>query len=99
MKTFEQYNDELEFINNMKYGLIVVDKNENKRFDGDNILFHHFCGYAEKPKQSDIDSLRLELKTDEDFKMDNIDDMDIIEAPDYVVTYFKNDMLENIKYD
>ena len=31
--------------------------------------------------------------------MDNINDMDIIDAPDYVVAYFKNDMLENIKYD
>ena len=39
MKTFEEYNNDLDFINNMKYGLIVVDKDETKRYDGDNILF------------------------------------------------------------
>lgn len=99
MKTFEEYNNDLDFINNMKYGLIVVDKDETKRYDGDNILFHHFCGYMEKPTQTDIDILRTELETDEEIKMDNINDMDIIDAPDYVVAYFKNDMLENIKYD
>jgi len=90
----EDFNDS-EFIKNLKYGLIVVEKDESKRFDGDNILFYHFCGYANKPVQSDIDSLRAELSTDDDMKLENIDNLDIIEAPDYVLEYFINDIQKN----
>ncbi len=84
-----EYNEE-EFIRNIKYGLIAVDKDESKRYDGDNILFYHFCGYLEQPNHNDKINLYNELKTDKDFKLDNIDDIVIIDAPNYVVEYFKN---------
>jgi len=51
MITKQEDFNESEFIKNIKYGLIVVEKEESKRFDGDNILFYHFCGYANKPDQ------------------------------------------------
>jgi hypothetical protein len=94
MITKQENFNESEFIKNIKYGLIVVEKEESKRFDGDNILFYHFCGYANKPDQSDIDSLRAELCTD-DMKLENIDNLDIIEAPDYVLEYFIKDIQKN----
>lgn len=81
---------EREFVKSMNYGLIIVEKDEDKRFDGDNCLFYHFCGYLEKPTQVDKNVLRKELKTDEELKLDNIDDLEIVEAPQYVVDYFKN---------
>lgn len=89
---YENFDNENNFINNMNYGLIVVEKDESKRFDGDNCLFYHFCGFIDKPTQSDIDNLREELSTDEEFKLENIDKLEIIEAPNYVVEHFKSDI-------
>lgn len=82
--------DSEEFLRNIKYGLIAVDKDESKRYDSNgNLLVFHFCGYIEQPSEKCKEHLYYELKTDDDFKLDNIDDIIIIDAPDYVVKYFK----------
>ena len=91
MNNYENFNNK-EFLLNINYGLIVVEKDEDKRFtnDGETILFYHFVGYINKPGEADIESLYEELKIDENFKLDNLDDLTIIEAPDYVIKHFKN---------
>lgn len=79
-------------MNEIKYGLIVVDKDYSKRFDVDgNFLVHHFCGYMEKPNMIDILNLRNELKEDVEFNLtDKIDNLDIIDCPDHILNYFQN---------
>jgi hypothetical protein len=75
----------------IKYGLIVVDKDYSKRFDNDgNYLIHHFCGYWKKPNMVDILSLRAELKEDVSFELNNIiDKLEIIDCPPDILNYFK----------
>ena len=79
----------------INYGLIVVNKNEDERYNGDNLILYHFCGYKEKPTQKDIDILREELKVDGEMKIDNIHELSIINAPEYVINHFKSDYLKN----
>jgi len=90
MDNYEDFKEK-DFLSNINYGLIVVDKDENKRFEnnGETILFHHFVGYIEKPGEADINLLYEELKKDPEFKIDNLDDLTIIDAPDYVIKHFK----------
>jgi len=91
MENYENFTNK-EFLSNINYGLIVVEKDENKRFinEGETIQFYHFVGYIEKPGKPDITSLYEELKVDPEFKLDNLEDLTIIDAPDYVVKHFKN---------
>ncbi len=70
-----------------KYGLMVIDPTqESEMMD---IL--HFVGYWEKPTQTDSDSLRQELMTDEEFGLTEIAHrLDILPAPDYIVQEYVN---------
>ena len=80
-----------DFIIKTNYGLILVDKDEDKRFDEyGSILFYHYVGYIEQPTQEDINSVWEELNDSNQFQYDNINELTIIEAPKYVVEYFKN---------
>jgi len=81
MKNYENYSAD-EFIKQTKYGMILVDKDETKRF----------VGYISKPEDNDIISLWEELNDTEEFQYDNINDLTLIEAPEYVVEYFKNNL-------
>ena len=71
----------------IKYGLMVIDPTqESEMMD---IL--HFVGYWEKPTQTDADSLRQELLTDEEFGLTEIAHrLDILPAPDYIVQEYVN---------
>ena len=69
-------------IKDIKYGLIVV----NPIQEGDMLDILHFVGYWEKPTKKDVDSLRQELMTDEEFGLTEIAHLvDILPAPDYIV--------------
>ena len=81
------------FIKQTNHGLILVEKDESKRFDENgSILFYHYVGYISKPEDNDVISLWEELNDTEEFQYDNIEDLTIIDAPDYVVEYFKNNL-------
>ena len=88
MENYKNFTNK-EFLSKIEYGLIVVEKDEEKRFDSESILFYHFVGYITKPTEKDITSLYEELKSDPEFKLENIDELTIIDAPNYVVKHFK----------
>lgn len=85
-KGFE--NPKLEDI---KYGLIVIDPEEDPKSGYYNIL--HFCGYFEKPNQQDVDNLREELRTTEEFELTDIAHrVEILPCPDYLVYEYIKDI-------
>lgn len=68
------------------YGLMVLDPNE----PGDEKTILHFCGYAEKPGEREIESLRQELKEDPEFGLQEIwDKVEILEAPEEIVKEYQ----------
>jgi hypothetical protein len=76
----------------IKYGLIVVDPNE----EADMLSILHFAGYWEEPTQVDIDSLRKELVEDESFGLTlHMDQLEILPAPQYIVDQYVKDIIEN----
>ena len=76
-------------IKDMKYGLIVIDPTQKDEMM--DIL--HFVGYWNKPTKKDVDLLREELMTDEEFGLTDIAHrLDILPAPDYIVDEFKKEL-------
>ncbi len=71
----------------IKYGLIVIDPTEDDEYK--NIL--HFVGYWDEPSKEDVDSLREELMSDEEFGLTEIAHrLEILPAPDYIIKRFIN---------
>ena len=76
----------------IKYGLIVVDPNQ----DGDMLGILHFAGYWEEPTQTDVDNLRKELAEDKRLGLTLlIDQLEILPAPDYIVEQFVQEIIDN----
>ena len=76
-------------IQDIKYGLIVVDPEQ----EGDMLTILHFVGYWDQPTQRDVDSLREELMTDEEFGLTEIAyRLDILPAPDYIIQEYIKDI-------
>ena len=88
-----KYSEDIQFILDMKYGLIVIDP-YNKFDENGNYLIHHFCGYTEQPEPTDADILAEELENDENFIVDDMEDLEIIEAPMEVVEHFRKQLLD-----
>ena len=81
-------------LKDIKYGLIVIDPEENPKSDHYNIL--HFCGYWEEPTQQDVDNLREELRTTEEFGLTDIAHrIEILPCPDYLVYEYMKDVPED----
>jgi len=72
-----------------KYGVMVL--NPLLMDDNGDVPVVHFVGYWAKPKESDIENLIEEIRTDESFGlMDVADDLEYVLAPDDVVEYYNN---------
>jgi hypothetical protein len=72
---------------NIKYGLIVLDPipDENGKLG-----VFHFCGYENRPTDVEIEDLRRELETDEEFGLtDRMNDLIIREALPSVVEFYR----------
>ena len=75
----------------IKYGLIVVDPVQ----EGEMLDILHFVGYWECPTLVDVNSLREELMTDEEFGLTHIAHrLDILPAPSYIVEEYRKIMGE-----
>lgn len=99
MEKLEDFN---KFNETIKYGLIVLDSLNEKLQTGmfwlDDIV--HFVGYLNKPTELDIENLKEELSTDEDFGLKDISErLLIFEAPQEIVDEYikilKNDENNN----
>lgn len=87
MKDVDKMSDE-EFIENVKYGIIVV-RQDSEDPDFADIL--HFVGYVEEPTQADFNSIRQELLENKEFGLQDIlDECDIISAPPEIVSMYVN---------
>lgn len=69
----------------VNFGLVAVKYNEDKT----TMDVLHFVGYEFEPTQEDYDSLELELKTDESFGLQHMNDYTIIPASCDMVKFFK----------
>jgi hypothetical protein len=80
-------------IKDIKYGLIVVDPEE----EGEEKSVLHFCGYENKPTKEDINSLFYELEENESFGLSHIvKRLLIIEADDAFIESIKQQALYNL---
>ena len=78
-------------IKDIKYGLIVIDPTQ----EGNMMDILHFVGYWNKPTKIDVDLLREELMTDEEFGLTAIAHrLDILPAPDYIIKHYINEIKE-----
>ena len=79
-------------IKDMKYGLIVIDSVQ----EGEMMDILHFVGYWNKPTKKDVDLLREELMTDEEFGLTDIANrIDILSCPVDLFEEYKNDIINN----
>jgi hypothetical protein len=68
------------------HGLIVVDP---KNIKDDMLDILHFVGYWGEPTSRDVESLRLELRDDETFGLQDVwDQLEILPAPEEVVAEY-----------
>lgn len=81
-------SDEQEFIESVKFGLIVLD-------EAGHML--HFCGYVHKPTIKDREGLRNELKTNESFGLIEKDDLVILNASQEQIDFYRH-KLENFHH-
>ena len=68
----------------INYGLIAAVK-----IDDFHIEIVHFCGYENKPKEIDIQTLKMELETDPEFDLVGRNDYFITEATDEMLEFYK----------
>ena len=72
------------------HGLIVIDPEEERESEGDGYTVLHFYGTWHEPTENDVDSLRYELMTDEEFELTDIADrVDIIPCPEEVLVQYQ----------
>ena len=75
-------------VKDIKYGLIAIDPTQ----EGEMKDVLHFCGYWNPPTDIDIESLRQELETDEEFGLTEIAHrLDIIPCPHWLLEEFIKD--------
>lgn len=71
-------------------GLIVVDP-ESYDEETNTVEIVHFCGYWDEVTQDDVDALRRELAEDDEFGVtDIVDRLEIIECPEEMLDYYRN---------
>jgi hypothetical protein len=76
----------------IKYGLIVVDPTQ----EGEMLEVLHFVGYWDKPNKHDVEVLRQELMTDEEFGLTEIiHRCYILPVPDDIVEEFLEGLNNN----
>jgi hypothetical protein len=76
----------------IKYGLIVVDPTQ----EGEMLEILHFVGYWDRPNREDIQALRQELMTDEEFGLTEIiHRCYILPAPNDIVEEFLEGLNDN----
>ena len=83
LETFEEFTP-----SEIKYGIVVLDAANEKLQSGEFFMddIVHFVGYLKQPTETDIENLREELRTDEEFGLtDIIDRLVIFEAPQEIV--------------
>jgi hypothetical protein len=81
----------------INYGLICL--HADFMDEGGNAEVLHFCGFQNKPTDSDIEFLREELREDKDFGLsDIVDELIIVDAPEEVLSYYK-ELAEGISTD
>jgi hypothetical protein len=69
-------------------GLIAIDPMSE---DKEMVDIVHFVGYWNKPTKKEVEHLKEELKTDEEFGLTEIADrLVILPAPDHIVEHYKN---------
>ena len=88
MKRIKKFNELNESKRNFQpnYGLMVIDP----RQEGDTRTILHYCAYEKEPTQKDADQLREELRTDEDFGLQDIADIVcIFPATEEVIEHFR----------
>jgi len=86
MSNRKDNTDETHSLNTVSHGLIVLDPDTLNEGMVDIV---HFCGYWSPPTQDDINHLKEELKTDEEFGLTEIADRLIIQeaTPETVDMY------------
>jgi hypothetical protein len=78
---------------NINYGLIVFDPIPN---ENGTVTVFHFCGYENPPTEAQIEGLRRELETDEEFCLTGrMHEMEIMVAPQDVVDYHRELLRES----
>jgi hypothetical protein len=81
-------------VEEMKYGLIVIDKREFDGTEDGDVTILHFCGYDKQPDCAEINALREELSTDPTFGlMDIMEYCGIYDAPDWLVDEYRNGII------
>ena len=99
MKRIKKFNELNESRRDFKpnYGLMVIDPRE----EGDKRNILHYCAYEKEPTQKDADQLREELRTEEEFGLQDIADIvEIYPATEEVVEHFRKGIEEDqIKMD
>jgi len=78
------------------HGIIVIDPlSEDENGD---VSIVHYIGYWNKPSQADFDSLKEELRTDEEFGLTEIfDRLEYGEAPEEILEMLNNDLIEDLE--
>lgn len=80
-------------ITDCEYWVIVIDP-EDITENGD-VAIVHMCGYIEEPTKEEIDSLKEELRTDEEFGLTEIvDRLEIYPAPQEILEQIYKDFYE-----
>lgn len=73
-------------LENVTHGIIVLDP---ETLNEGNMDILHFCGYWNEINENDIEGLREELRTDEEFGLTEIiDRLIIVEAPKEIVDLY-----------
>jgi hypothetical protein len=76
-----------EFFN---YGIIATVQHPEKE---DEVLVVHFCGYESEPTNLEYEHLYVELKTDPEFGLIDVD-FDLHPAPQHIIDRFKQNSEE-----
>ena len=78
----------------MKFGLIAVDRRELEADPAAEAVILHFCGYAEKPTQQDVnDMFKTMAETPEFGVSDKMQFIDVYDAPETIVEQYRAELL------
>lgn len=85
--------DNFEF-EDLKYGLIAVDRRDFEQNPDGDVSILHFCGYKSPVTQNEINEFFRELSTTPEFGvMDIMEFIDVFEAPESVVEEYRNGLI------
>lgn len=78
----------------MKFGLVAVDRRELDANPLAEAVILHFCGYAEKPTQQDINDMFKTMADTPEFGVaDKMPFIDVYDAPETVVEQYRAELL------